>query len=194
MPVQIDPDERRRDITEAALRLVVAEGIAAVTFRKVATESGLNIGSVRHYFADHESLVVATVTAAGDRMGQRLARHAPPERSGAAEAGNHLISVLEELVPLDGERSREAVILMEVITAARINPAFAPVTSRMAADLHTVLVEALNVMRVEQSEMEAVRLAALIAGLSLNAITPHGKADPETIRAVLRRHVAALCR
>ncbi|MFD6856086.1 TetR family transcriptional regulator C-terminal domain-containing protein [Rhodococcus sp. NPDC060090] len=89
--------------------------------------------------------------------------------------------MLEELVPLDDGRSREAVILMEVITAARINPAFAPVTSRMAADLDTVLVEALNMMRVKQPEMEAARLAALIAGLSLNVTTPHGKVDPETI-------------
>lgn len=164
-----------------------------MTFRKVAAEARLNIGSVRHYFADHESLVVATVTAAGDRMGQRLANHSAPENPGNSEAASgHLISVLEELVPLDDERSREAIILMEVIAAARTTPAFSPVTSQMAADLHTVLVEALSVMGVAQPAVEAVRLAALIAGLSLNAVTPHGSLAPETIQAVLRTHVAAL--
>ncbi|MEV4127378.1 TetR family transcriptional regulator C-terminal domain-containing protein [Nocardia sp. NPDC049707] len=192
MPVQVDSDERRRHITEAALRLVVEKGLAAVTFRKVAAEARLNIGSVRHYFADHESLVVATVTAAGDRMGQRLARHAVPRRPVGEAARRHLIAVLEEIVPLDDERRREAVVLLEVFAASRTSPAFVPVTRQMAADLHAVLVEALIAIGVAHPVAEAVRLAALVSGLSLNAVTAHGAVDPATVQAVLRMHVAAL--
>ncbi|MEB3369677.1 TetR/AcrR family transcriptional regulator [Saccharopolyspora mangrovi] len=194
MPVRIDPDERRRHVTDAALRLIVAEGVAGVTFRKVAAEARLNIGSVRHYFADHETLVVAAVTAAGDRMGGRLSRLSAPERCGGDAARDHLLSVLDELVPLDEERRAEAVILVEVIAASRTNPAFAPVVSRMAADLHAVLVEALSTIGTARPETEAVRLAGLISGLSLNAVTPHGDVAPDAIRAVLRAHVATLGR
>ncbi|QBJ94628.1 TetR family transcriptional regulator [Rhodococcus sp. ABRD24] len=192
MPVQVDADERRRHIAEAALRLVVAEGMAAVTFRKVAAEAALNVGSVRHYFADHESLVVAAVTEAGDRMGQRLARHPAPAGQGREAAKRHLLVVLEELVPLDDERHREAVVLLEVITASRINRAFEPVTRQMASDLHVVLTEALAEVGVSAPAREAVRLAALISGLSLDAVTPHGGVDRSTIRAVLEQHVAGL--
>lgn len=192
MPVQVDADERRRHIAEAALRLVVANGLAAVTFRKVAVEARLNVGSVRHYFADHESLVVAAVTEAGDRMGKRLARHPAPAAQGGEAAKRHLLAVLEELVPLDDERHREAIVLMEVIAASRTNPAFEPVTRKMAADLHTVLVEALIAIGVAAPDQEAVRLAALISGLSLDAVTPHGAVDRATIRAVLHQHVATL--
>lgn len=193
MPIQIDADERRRHIVDAALRLVIADGLAAATFRKVAAEAALNIGSVRHYFADHESLVVAVVTEAGDRMGRRLVRHPAPAKSeGAAAARRHVLAVLEELVPLDDEKHREAIILMEVIAASRTNPAFAAVTRQMATDLHTVLHDAVTAIGVAEPTHEAIRLAALISGLSSDTITPHGALSRSTVRQVLELHVAHL--
>ena len=44
MPARIDPEQRRQQVIEAAFRLVVAEGMEGVSLRKVADESGLNIG------------------------------------------------------------------------------------------------------------------------------------------------------
>ncbi|MDV3123628.1 TetR family transcriptional regulator C-terminal domain-containing protein [Mycobacterium sp. 21AC1] len=192
MPKQVDAEERRGHIVEAALRLVVAEGLAAVTFRKVAAEAALNIGSVRHYFADHESLVVAAVTEAGDRMGRRLTRDPAPGGSDPDAARAHLLAVLEAVVPLDADSRDEAIVLMEVIAASRTNPAFSAVVEQMAEDLHTVLVAAVSAVGVPCPSQEAVRLAALISGLSLDAVTPHGRRDAATIRAVLGSHVATL--
>ncbi|MBF6352327.1 MULTISPECIES: TetR/AcrR family transcriptional regulator [Nocardia] len=192
MPIRIDADTRRRHIVEAALRLIVAGGPAAATFRKVAAEARLNIGSVRHYFADHETLVVAVATEVGDRMDRRLARHPAGAAGDRAAAKRHLLRVLEELVPLDDERHREAVILMEVVTAARINPAFEPVARQMAASLRRVLVDALTAAGTSDPGQQAVHLAALISGLSLDAVTPHGSVDRDTLRAVLEQHVATL--
>lgn len=57
MPARIDPQERRQEVIRAAFRLVVAEGIEGVSLRKVADESGLNVGSVRHYFDGHHDLL-----------------------------------------------------------------------------------------------------------------------------------------
>ncbi|WP_280426197.1 TetR/AcrR family transcriptional regulator [Nocardia carnea] len=192
MPIRVDADARRRHIVDAALNLIVAGGPSAATFRKVAAEARLNIGSVRHYFTDHEALVVAVATEVGDRMGRRLTRHPAAAAGDRPAAKRHLLRVLEELVPLDDERHREAVILMEIIAAARINPAFEPVVRQMAADLRHVLVDALAATGISAPEHHAVHLAALISGLSLDAVTPHGSVDRATIRAVLEQHVAAL--
>ncbi|WP_245673273.1 TetR/AcrR family transcriptional regulator [Nocardia lijiangensis] len=186
----VDADERRRRIVDAALRLVVIGGLAAATFRKVAAEAGLNVGSVRHYFADHESLGVAVVTEVGDRMGRRLTRHPAPGEGDREAAKRHLLAVVEELVPLDDERHREAIVLMEVIAASRITPAFEPVVRQMASDLHQVLTEGLAAAGVADPAQEAIHLAALISGLSLDAVTPHGAIDRTTIRAVLDQHIA----
>ncbi|WP_198587525.1 TetR/AcrR family transcriptional regulator, partial [Brevibacterium epidermidis] len=73
MPARIDPEERRQQVIEAAFRLVIVDGIEGVSLRKVADESGLNIGSVRHYFDGHHDLLTAAAEEAGDRMGRRLA-------------------------------------------------------------------------------------------------------------------------
>lgn len=192
MPRRVDPDQRRRHIIDAALRLVVSDGLQAATFRRVAAEAALNIGSVRHYFADHESLIIAVVTDAGARMGRRLTAHAVPDSIDTEAQREHLLAVLQELVPLDEERRREAVILLEVIAASRITPTFRDVTAGMAADLHSVLTEALSALQVQDPNLEARRLASLVSGLSLDAVTAHGRLSPKVIRQVLRHHVARL--
>lgn len=192
MPARIDPAERRGHIVEAALRLVLKEGLSAASFRRVAAESQLNIGSVRHYFSDHESLVVAVVTEAGNRMGKRLMKHTPPQSRDVALQRRHLLALLEELVPLDPERHDESVILMEVIAASRTATAFRPVAAQMATDLHTVLVTALENMSVPQSDLEAQRLASLVSGLAFDAVTAHGPRHPTTIARILRLHVNSL--
>lgn len=192
MPARIDPVERRRHIVDAALRLVLKEGLSAATFRRVATESQLNIGSVRHYFSDHESLVVAVAIEAGNRMGQRLSKHAPPQIRDLARQRRHLLALLEELVPLDAERHSEAVILMEVFAASRTTPAFRSATAQMATDLHDVLVITLKDMAVPQPSLEAQRLASLLSGLALDAVTAHGPRNPTSIAKILRLHVNSL--
>ncbi|WP_249645496.1 TetR family transcriptional regulator C-terminal domain-containing protein [Nocardia sputi] len=95
-------------------------------------------------------------------------------------------------MPADEERHRESVVLLEIIAASRLNPAFAPVVRQMASNLHQVLAEAITTMGAADPAREAVRLAALISGLSLKAVTPHGSVEPATIRAVLEAHVAEL--
>jgi AcrR family transcriptional regulator len=192
MPARIDPVKRRNHIVEAALRLVVKEGLSAASFRRVAAESQLNIGSVRHYFADHESLVVAVVTETSNRMGRRLMKHTPPESRDIANQRQHLLELLEELVPLDDERQNEAVILMEVITASRTTAAFRSATAQMATDLHDVLVKTLEKMAVSQPGLEAQRLASLLSGLALDAVTAHGPRTPAAITKILRLHVNSL--
>ncbi|MGA6205917.1 TetR/AcrR family transcriptional regulator [Nocardia testacea] len=192
MPVRVDAEARRRHIVDAALRLIVRGGITAATFRKVAVEADLNVGSVRHYFADHESLVVAVATEVGDRMGQRLTHHRAPGNGDREAARGHLLAVLAELVPLDEERHREAVVLLEIVAASRLDPAFAPAVRQMAADLRQVLTDAVAATGTADPASVAAHLAALVSGLSLDAVTPHGSVDRATILAVLERHVATL--
>ncbi|MET8799389.1 TetR family transcriptional regulator C-terminal domain-containing protein [Nocardia sp. NPDC004568] len=192
MPVRVDAEARRRHIVDAALRLIVRGGLAAATFRKVAAEADLNIGSVRHYFTDHESLVVAVATEVGDRMGRRLTRHPAPASGDRRAARRHLLAVLAELVPLDEERHRESIVLLEIVTASRIDPAFEPVVRQMAADLRQVLTDAVAATGTADPARAAAHLAALVSGLSLDAVTPHGTVDRATVLTVLEDHVGTL--
>ncbi len=173
---------------------MAAEGITGLSLRKVAAESGLNIGSVRHYFDDHRNLLVAAVTEVGDRMGKRLTRYSADTLVGldGEPAVDALQALLEELLPLDDERRVESIVLTEFIVAARVNPIFRPVTEQMAADMRQVITHALGVLDVPEPAEEAERLIAILGGLVLDAVTPHGSLDDERIRRTLRAHLRSV--
>ncbi|MFI5804963.1 TetR/AcrR family transcriptional regulator [Streptomyces sp. NPDC051561] len=194
MPARIDLEQRRKDVIEAAFRLLVAEGLSGISLRKVAAESGLNIGSVRHYFDDHRSLLVAAVTSVGTRMGERLTRFETGTLAGLTgeSAVGALQERLEELLPVDEERRTEAIVLTEFIVAARVHPDFRPVTEQMAVDLRQVVTESLRVLEVREPAEEAERLVALLGGLVLDSVTPHGSLGVERLRTTLRAHLRAV--
>ncbi|MCM2387290.1 TetR/AcrR family transcriptional regulator [Streptomyces albipurpureus] len=194
MPARIDAQQRRQHVVEAAFRLVVAQGLEGMSLRKVAAEAGLNIGSVRHYFDDHHDLVAAAVRETGDRMGRRLARHTPETLVGlqGEAAVDALQALVEEVLPVDDARCAETTVLLEFMVAARTKPVFRPVTEQMAADLHQLVADALDALGVADVHGEADRLTALIGGLTIDTVTPHGSLGVDRLRATLRAHLRAV--
>ncbi|MFC7329074.1 TetR/AcrR family transcriptional regulator [Marinactinospora rubrisoli] len=194
MPARIDPRQRRGHVVEAAFRLVVAEGIDGLSLRKVAAESGLNIGSVRHYFNGHEDLLAAAAEEAGDRMGRRLAHHPVDGLRGltGAAALDALQALVEEVLPVDDERRDESIVVLELILAARTRPVFRPISERMAADLGRVVLDALTALGVRDPETGAAQITALIGGLTIDTVTPHGSLSVERLRATLRAQLRTL--
>lgn len=61
MPKIVDPGARRRAVADAVLRVIGREGVEGASLRNVAEEAGLAIGSVRHYFRDHDELLLFTM-------------------------------------------------------------------------------------------------------------------------------------
>lgn len=57
-------EERIAEFAEAALRIVARDGLAAVSFRAVATESGWSLGAVQRAFASNHDLLAATLARA----------------------------------------------------------------------------------------------------------------------------------
>ncbi|WP_417313864.1 TetR family transcriptional regulator [Enterobacter sp.] len=47
----LSKDERREEILQAAMRVALSEGLAAMTVRSIATEAGVATGQVHHHFA-----------------------------------------------------------------------------------------------------------------------------------------------
>ncbi|MGO1591668.1 MAG: TetR/AcrR family transcriptional regulator [Ancrocorticia sp.] len=196
MAKRIDPDQRREQIIEAAFRLVVAQGIGGVSLRKVADESGVNIGSVRHYFGSHEDLLKAAATEAGKRMGARLAEHPAQRLRGlrGEAAVVALAALVETVLPIDEAHAAEAIVVMELVTASRTMPVFREMAQQMGQDLFDVLVDALSELEVADAISAARQLEALIGGLTMDTLTPHGAhgASPAEMRAILRAHLGLI--
>ena len=61
MPKIVDHDERRRQLAQATLRVIGRTGLGSATTRAVAEESGWSTGVLKHYYADKDELLNATL-------------------------------------------------------------------------------------------------------------------------------------
>ncbi|MCP3857229.1 MAG: TetR/AcrR family transcriptional regulator [Actinomycetia bacterium] len=61
MPRQVDHEQRRREVGEAALRVIAHGGVAAASVRSIAGEAGMSTSWVTHYFDGHDDVVLQAV-------------------------------------------------------------------------------------------------------------------------------------
>lgn len=194
VPRVVNVEEQRRRIASAAWRLVAAQGLDAVSLRSAATEAGVSMGQVQHYFASKNDLLYAAVQHSYLLLEQRI------ESRLAATQGTPRDLVLTVLTLLLGED--------EVAhDAIRVNVAFAARTQSEARiqELLTsgdeeieglcaqVIAEAQSLGHVREDldpVQEARVLFALATGLGTNVALYHGSS--ERAHSVFRYHVERL--
>lgn len=101
MPRIVDHDQRRAELGRAAMHLVCSEGVAALSVRNLARESGWSVGAVRHYLPTQRETVELTCNQVREAFGRRI--RAVPE---CPDAIAWLREALRVSLPLDQE-SRE---------------------------------------------------------------------------------------
>lgn len=72
MPKIVDHDVQREHFAEAARRLIARQGLEGVTMRAVAAEAGLSYGSLFHYFASKDELLMHAVHQSMAKQSQRV--------------------------------------------------------------------------------------------------------------------------
>ncbi|MFF4989108.1 TetR/AcrR family transcriptional regulator [Streptosporangium saharense] len=206
MPKQVDPVARRADVVDALFRVVFREGLQRASLRAVADEAGLNIGSLRHYFANQQELMGFAMRAMLDRVSGRLMRRI--DEAGDVDAltleqrRRLSLDLLAELLPLDETRRVEVAVFVDFVTAARTHPAIDAGLAREAAVGARALVRRI-LRRAMDSEtlrpdldldVETERLSSLIDGLSLNTVLYPDLLSPRACLDVLRAHLDGLTR
>jgi AcrR family transcriptional regulator len=191
----IDQDSRRHEIAHAVWRIVLRDGVSAVSIRDVAAEAGLAVGSVRHVFGSKAELLEYSMALVHEQTRDRVAAHfAIKDPRKFAEA------VLAELLPLDDQRRTEMAVNMAVVAESPSHPGL----RRVALDAQQAVSEACAAVltRLRHDDLirpgadmayEAERLHALVDGLAIHALTAERKdLRPKAILAVLRAHLAEL--
>lgn len=195
MPKLIDHDTRRHEIAHAVWRIVVRDGVSAVSIRDVAAEAGLAVGSVRHVFRTKAELLEYSMALVHDRTRTRVTDHfSIKDPRKLAEA------VLAELMPLDDQRRMEMAVNMAVVAESPSHPALRRVAldaQKAVADACTAVLTRLQnenlVRRTADLAYETERLHAVVDGLALHALTVDRKdLRPKAVLAVLRKHLAEL--
>lgn len=196
MPKVVDHDQRRREIAAAMWRILLRDGMGAVTVRALAEEAGWSVGAIRHYFKSQDELILFA-------MGEMLVSIAG--RMGWLNSDNPdravLQNAIEEMLPLDRQRRVEAQIWFALLTRRIANPQVAV----KAHDLDLVVRSTVRQVLLELAtanllsagrdlEVEAVRLHALIDGLALHGLSEPPLDSPAAIRAAISTHLRDLSR
>lgn len=176
----------RERLLEAALRCVARDGMAGANIAAVAAEAGVSRPTVYRYFADHESLVEATLLHAARDLAERLRARLAGMRTPAAMAVEAMAFVLREIPrePVLGAMWRERLLDAGAVALVTRRPAVA--WSREAlADL----VRAAGWTRAEADEAIETMLRMLLSLLA----APEPRRSDAALRAYLtRRLVPAL--
>ncbi len=194
MPKSVDAELRRREFVEASADLVATEGLGAATMRRVAERAGCTTGSLTHYFANRDELLIATLrhvhTSASTRMERALDDEIDPVV--------RLERVLIEALPMTRSSLVEWRVWLAFWSVAMDDAALTDENARRYREWRT-LVERLLGPFVSPSalDIEAVSLVALIDGLGVAVAREfpnrrrlaHRRRDA---RQALDRYVAAL--
>ena len=195
MPRLIDHDSRRHEIAEAVWRIVVRDGVSAVSIRDVAAEAGLAVGSVRHVFTTKAELLQYSMALVNERVAERVQAH-----FGQKGPGKLAEAVLAEMLPLDDRRRTEMAVNMAVVAESPSHPSLGRVALDAQRAVEGTCAAVLQVLRDHERirvdadlAYETDRLHALIDGLALHALTADRKdLRPKAILGLVRAHLAGL--
>lgn len=186
---------RRREVVDSVKRIIVADGLDRVSLREVATEAGLVVGSVRHYFASSAELLAFSFEAVVDAVLARL-RESAPGPGGAAVHQEAVVAQLCQLLPLDEERAVDLCAWTEFKLAARTRPELEATAERshraVAAEVGRTLRELHPSLGPDELVVEAERLLATVEGLGLHAMLQGRWLDARLCLDVIRAQVAGV--
>ncbi|MEU6479218.1 TetR family transcriptional regulator [Streptomyces sp. NPDC047017] len=167
-------DPRRRErVLDAALEVLVEDGVAGLTHRKVAARADVPLGSVTYHFA---SLAELRTHAFAWYVEQRTAEYEALFTGVASR--EDLIDVLVEQVSEVPSRYRSAVLGFELHLAALRDPALRALTHGWTASSRAVLA------RFTTPET-AARLDALLEGMIMHALLSTEPEPREVTRAAI---------
>ena len=195
MPKEVDHQARRRELADAACRVIGRHGLAGATLAQVAEESGWSIGSMRYYFPSKDELLASALRRVGERIDERIRRTA-----GGMSLADLRTAALE-LLPLDTSRREESRVLLAFVAQAAVVPELAAAADDAAQRLLEPLTARIA-HAIQAGELpahldpghEAIRLQLLIYGLmvELATTTTPPRHLAKWAQAILDEHIAAL--
>ncbi len=151
MPKVVDHEARRRGIVEALFRVAERGGLAAATYRTIASEAGVPAPQVQYYFATKGAMLAAAMQELGVRIvgrGMQLIAALGPDPASAAL----LRAAIEGAHPGDQERRRDLVLFYQFLVAGLADDALGE--SGIAAGQGLIIDSFADIIRTAQQRGE----------------------------------------
>lgn len=194
MPKIVDHDQRRRDLMQATLRIIVRQGLSGATMRDIATEAGFANGAIKPYFASKSDLLSATYLYVFDATNRRVEK-ATNGRSGLAA----LKAFAEEVLPVSDALRDEARVVLSFWGEVAQNDVHAQTTQETIEPWRAQIIGWLEQAH-EQNELaadidistEADMLITYMMGAQVNRIAVADRFDGPAFAAQLTYYLRRL--
>ncbi len=188
------PTDRRREVSEAAWRVIVREGLDRASMRAIAKEMDCTIGLVNHHFRNKQELMLFALHRVTERL-QAMMQTAIENVSGTEQ----LVAMLSSFLPLDQERQGILKVWVAFLGYAVGRDSLMAEHQQSAGHLRDVIIQELqalqaaNLIHAEMvPEVEANALLALVNGVSLDSLIQAQRLSPDQQQQVIRRYVETL--
>lgn len=188
MPRKADHQQRREQIAEAVCRLAGRQGLDGVSLRQVASEAGVSMGRVQHYFTTKDEMLRFAFQTVGERVERRMV--AAVTKLGEAPSPRALLrALLLEMLPLSKPAKAEAPVLAAFLARAVVEPELARSQREDARRMRRLVAEQLGATQ-GNPELAAAGLLAMVDGLMTQLLVGH--VDARTALATLDHHLDRL--
>lgn len=171
MPKRVDHRQRRREITDAVIRITLKGGLTAATFREVAADAGVSVRLVQYYFGSKDELLLATQRHVAEGSIRRLQAWVA-ETDGSPMAW--LRAFMGSFVPTDDESRVAMLMYVALHTESLVHPTLARTEAlEVPRRMHRTITEQLRRGRLGKgadADHEATILTALVPALGQNVL------------------------
>ncbi|MGK7890365.1 MAG: TetR/AcrR family transcriptional regulator [Leptolyngbyaceae cyanobacterium] len=186
--------DRRLEVSEAAWRVIVREGLDRTSMRAIAQEMNCTTGVVTHYFRNKQELILFALHQVAERL-RGLMEQAVVNQSGC----DRLIAMLSSFLPIDQERQEILRVWVAFLGYAVGRESLMADHQQSAGKLRQVVIQELITLQQQKliradinPEVEANVLLALVNGLSLDTLIQSQRMGAEQQAIALQDHVNGL--
>ena len=186
--------DRRLQVSEAAWRVIVREGIDRTSMRAIAQEMGCTTAGVTHYFRNKQELILFALDQVTERL-QALMRSALANATGT----ERLVAILSAFLPLNEQRKDIIKVWVAFLGYAVGRESLMVEHQRSAAQLQELIIQELEELQADglvrtdiDSKIEADALLALGNGMSLDFLVQSDSLSIEQQQMIIQRHVSRI--
>jgi AcrR family transcriptional regulator len=184
MPKIVDHEDRRRELAEAAWRVIIKHGLDGATTRLIAKESGYSAGVLAHYFESKDEILLEALRISHENIERRV-----PQVIEGREGLDALRAFCLDILPTGEQQVRETHLEMSFWSRALVKAELLAVqraeSSRWRRVLQSLVEAAQRTGEIGDFDprIVAVNLSALMDGLSIYALLyPDRFGKPELVR------------
>jgi AcrR family transcriptional regulator len=194
VPKIVDAERRRDEVLEATWRVMARVGIESVSVREIAAEAGYSTGVIAHYFKNKDDVIDSALLRVWRREADRIA-----DGTAGLRGMEALRATVAEVLPSGEERKLEMAVWLcfwgRAIGDDRLIAEQCRYYGTWRALLRRHLMEAqkLGEVRAElDPAAEAVRLAAIIDGVGIQAVFESERFADRKLPQIVEAHLRSL--